>query len=397
MSRSASLGAVAAALVVSLVISPVSARASAAAPALAPDVVIAEVERANRYFAEGLYPEALTTLDALAARLDPDTLRAQPLIMVMRGRTLDALGRALEALDAFDRALAWSAPDSVAHRHAERWRAALLETAFSTLRVRCRAPVERVRLVERGDERPCPAVWAPLPAGRWTVEGRGPGVEVTAKVTAERGAVQVVELSAPHAIEGPSAVESRPRGDVPAGWAVGVLAGVGAAVIGSSAVLRERDPGLAVHVAGQVERRLARWLSLGVELGLTYAQMGFLLADALEVDAGTLSWLTAEAALLARPCARLGEVELCGAPGVATAWLLHAEQAQPGAVASPAEHGTDTLHLGARFGVEVRLPVGGVASSLGVHVLYSPWPGAVGFTDGALPYLRGWLDAGVWF
>ena len=72
------------------------------------------------------------------ARLDPDTLRAYPLIMVMRGRTLDALGRAAEALDALDRALAWSVPGSVSYRHAERLRAALVEAAFATLRVRCR-------------------------------------------------------------------------------------------------------------------------------------------------------------------------------------------------------------------------------------------------------------------
>lgn len=380
-----------------LVAAPAVAAPPAAAPTAAPDAVLAEVERANRYFTEGLYPEALTTLDALAARLDPDTLRAHPLIMVMRGRALAALGREREALDAFDRALAWAAPGSASHHHAERLRAALVEAAFSTLRVSCDPPIERVRLVERGDERPCPAVWAPLPAGRWTVEGHGPGVEATAKVTAARGAELRVELSAPRSIEAPGAVESGASGEAPAGWGVGVLAGAGAAAIGPSAVFRERDPGLAVHLAVQAEWLVTAGLSVAVELGATHARMGFLLADALDETPGVLRWLTLEAALLVRPCASLGGVELCGAPGIATAWLLRAEQAQPGEAASPVEHGTDTLHLGARLGADARLPLDGLTPSLGVHALYSPWPGAVGFTDGALPYLRVWLDAGVWF
>lgn len=381
------------ALVVGLVCALGALRAPAhASPA--PGAVVAEVERAGRYFSEGLYSEALSTLDVLVARLDPDTLRAHPLIMVMRGRALDALGREGEALDAFDRALAWSAPGSVSHRHAERLRAALIEAAFATVQAVCRAPIERAQLVERADTRPCPAVWAPLPAGAWTVRGHGAGVEVTARVTVERGGERVVELAPPPP---PDVPEPAPDVAASAPWGAGVLAGGGASTIGSSAAFRALEADWAARLALQVERRLTGWLAVAVELGLTHSQMGFLLVDAIEGELGTLRWLTVEAALLARPCASLGAVDLCGAPGLSTAWLMHAEQAQPGGAARPARHGTDTLHAGLRLGVEARLPLDGLSPSLGVHALYSPWPGAVGFTDGALPYLRAWLDAGVWF
>ncbi|MCB9553577.1 MAG: hypothetical protein H6705_17180 [Myxococcales bacterium] len=311
----------------------------------------------------------------------------------MIGRCLSRLGRSTEALDAFDRALGWAAPGTVAHQRAARYRAELLAMAFGAARVECGPAVERVRLVERGETRACPASWPALPVGEWTFEGLPPRPGLGAvrqAVTAGREA----RLRLPAAGDQPGSGRAE-AGEAAGAWRLGLRLGAGLATIaGRNDVVVETWSGLGWRAALAVEAPISARIGWAVEGGLAGAEMGYSVAGASPGARWTLRWLMVDAAALLRVCWPGDGRALCAVPGIGGGWLVNATESGQGSERS-VEAGRDALHVELRLGADARFSVAGVELVAGVHGAWSPWPGALEFANGSLAAARGWLELGV--
>lgn len=372
-----------------------AAPAARANPAtLAPAQVEETVQVAAAHFKDERPAEALTLLEGLVVRLGPIERRRHPLIDVMIGRCLSRLGRATEAIDAFDRALAWAAPGTSAHQRATRYRAELLATAFGAVRVECGPAVERVRLVERGETRACPASWPALPVGEWTFEGLPPRPGF--------GAVrQTVAAGREARLRLPAAVGERPgagraeAAEAAGDWRLGLRLGMGLATIaGRNDVVVDTWSGLGWRAALAVEAPISARIGWAVEGGVGGAEMGFSVAGASPGAQWTLRWLMVEAAALLRVCWPGPRRAVCVVPGVGGGWLIDATESGPGGE-RPVEAGRGELHAGLRLGADARFSVSGVELVAGLHGAWSPWPGAIEFANGSLAAARGWVELGV--
>lgn len=372
------------------------ASAEPEAPTLAE--VEAAVAAAGARYTAGEYAEALTLLDALSVQLGDAGRRAHPVIELHKGRCLARLGRPEDALTAYERVIRWAdrVPEAAeTHAHAVRFREALLATALGGLEVRCGPEIERVRLAGREEGAvDCPARWPSLPVGPHRVEpldadGRvGRSTEVT--VVAGRSTTVTVEA------------------DAAGRWRPGARLGAGVAIIGGETVYAaEPTPGSSFRIAATVESpQLWGWLSGQLELGVNRSVMSY--TDTRAIDpAGTrlvgaspravdLTWWQVEAALLGRICRPPDAWSPCLALGVGVAGLIHAEDAFEGR-AVESSSGRDQAHLLARGGLELRIPWGARLPFAGLHVAWSPWPGALQYEDGRLPQLRAWFDLGISF
>lgn len=382
------------------------------------------VQAAADAFTGGNAREALTLLEELSAQLGEAGRREHPLVDVLLARCLATLGRSDEALDAVERALAWSAHDPGAREHAERLRAELVATAFASVEVTCGEGVERVRLVERAETQDCPGWWPTLAPGRWTFEGLPmetgrPVAVVEARAGHARhlmiravsvrhapAAIASAEIAPTDAVArdadppkregGPGVAATVAGGDVEADrtWRIGARAGGGISGITERNELVVRtESAFGWRLSTSVETPRRWGLGLAAEASLSKVEMAYGTADRAAESISTLSWLIVDAAVLGRACVEAVGLVGCLVPGVSLGWLAAASEERDGEerrVASSAP-----WHLGVRAGFDVRLPVGAIDLVVGAHGSWSRWPGALELADGSLAAARGWIELGV--
>lgn len=353
--------------------------------------VVADMREVNRRFSQERYAEALALLDALAARLGEARHQESPFIEVTRGRCLEQLDRRAEALQAYERTLAWIARSSKPHEamraEAQARRAALV----GELTVDCEGGVERVRLPVRDEVRACPAHWSAVLAGRVRVEPIEPDGQL--------GRVRSVDVTA--GASSTVLVEADPN----TRWRLGLRLGGGAAsILDETVYVVDPRPGSSVRLAGALGSPwIAGWLSGQLELGVsrnrsTYTDTGAIdgavPAGATPQDTALTAWQL-EAAAMARACRADADWSVCLLVGGGAAALLDAEWTI-GGVSYTAETGRDQAHVLVRGGLEVEWSRREWAFVAGPHVAYSPWPGAIQYQDGRRhSTLRAWLDVGV--
>ncbi len=374
---------------------------AASTPSTAPDAVAvyADVERANALFEAGRYADALTLLESqrvrFRAEFDADIVHTFPIIPVMAGRVHAALGRYEEALALFDHVLAETPEDARARTHATDLRDILLAAHFGALRVQCADGITAVRLVGRPEAQPCPARWPYLVAGAWSVieDARADTPPVTVEVVPGAEAVVTVRRPPPPPPEPPP-----PEHPAPRTVRFGPSLGVGLSTIGGgSDDVTETNPDVAFRVAATVDVPVGLPLiSVVGELGAGWSNLRYHLRTPDESVDLTLSWTTVEGALLVDVCPVLAGMEACFELGPAFAWVIAArEHAFDGSM--DARNEATELHLHGRLGISGRIPTGAVHTTVGLRWQRSITAGALVFPDGALPFVRTWLDVGVLF
>jgi len=376
--------------------SPAAAAEEASSPIDA-DAIVADLREANARFEQGRIAESLALLEALVARLGEDGRRRQPMVQVMIGRCHEELGRPGEALRAYERAIAWADRASEVQERtrlrAVEFRDALRAGALADLRVQCGPGVVAVRLPSRRERRDCPASWSDLTAGTVTIEP----LEVDGAV----GRVLEVQLKPGEA----TTVTVEPDPD--ARWRFGGRVGFGfGSIVGETVYVEDPTLGPSVRVTGAVESpRVDGWLSGAFEVSVARGVLPYTDTGAIGPDGGAVPGVTPvavdlvryqiEAALLARLCLPQ-HWSPCLAVGGGVAALPYAEDVVDGR-SFPSETGRDQVHAIVRGAVEVRRSWGGWLPSVGLHVRYSPWPGAIQYVDDRMPWFDVSLEVGVAF
>lgn len=374
-----------------------AAAAEEASSAIDAEAIVADLREANARFDQGRIAESLALLEALVVRLGEDGRRRQPMVQVMIGRCHEKLGRPGEALRAYERAIAWADRASEVQERtrlrAVEFRDALRAEALGDLRVRCGPGVVAVRLPGRGEHRDCPASWSDLAAGAITIE----------PLEADGAVGHAVEARLLPGETTTVTVESNPD----ARWRFGGRIGFGlGSIVGETVYVEDTTLGPSVRVTGAVESpRLDGWLSGTFEVSaargvLRYTDTGAIgpggdaAPGVTPVDVDLVRYQI-EAAVLARLCLPQ-RWSPCLALGGGVAALPYAEDLVDGRSFS-SEVGRDQAHAIVRGAVEVRRAWAGWLPSVGLHVRYSPWPGAIQYVDDQMPWFDVSVDVGVAF